>query len=366
MNLSTPLNNSISLLKKIISIPSYSFEEREVADYIESYLIERIKSINGDIIISREKNNIILYSGKYSANKKTLALCSHIDTVKASSDYTIDPFEAIEQDGKIYGLGSNDDGGCVVSQIEVFFEMFNKTENINLMLILTAEEEKSGPNGMDLVIECLKNKNKYPDYAILGEPTQMKAALGERGLLVIDAQATGESGHAARNEGINALYKAIGDILILKGYKFEKKSNLMGEVKLTVTQLNCGVAHNVIPDKATFVIDIRPTDVYSNIEIYELLQNMVESKLTPRNLTNKTSATPEICLLKKSIDNLNLATYISPTTSDWMRIDIPGIKMGPGDSSRSHRANEYIEISELNEGILGYIEFITDFNKILG
>ena len=193
----------------------------------------------------------------------------------------------------------------------------------------------------------------------------MKAAVGERGLLVLDGESIGKSGHADRNEGINALYIAIDDINTLRNFKFNKVSSLMGEVKLTVTQINCGTAHNVVPDKATFVVDIRPTDVYSNIEILELLQQSVKSKLIARNLTNRTSATPLDCRLLLTIKELGIDTYISPTTSDWMRIDIPGIKMGPGDSSRSHRADEFIKIKELEEGIKGYIAFITNFNKNL-
>lgn len=363
MNLLPQVKDAIKLLKEIISIPSYSFEEDKVASYIYRELKDR--SEHTDIEITRLKNNIILYHKKYDKNKRTLMLCSHIDTVKESSDYTKDPFKAIEEDGKIYGLGSNDDGGCVVCQIEAFFDTINTAKNINLMLVLTAEEEKSGPTGMDMVVDYLEQIKMKPDYAIVGEPTKMDVALGERGLLVLDAEAIGVSGHAARNEGVNALYIAIEDINKLKNYQFEKKSHLMGEVKLTVTQIICGTAHNVVPDKAKFVIDIRPTDVYNNLEILNLLQEITESKLTPRNLTNRTSSTPTNCLLNKTIENLNLKTYISPTTSDWMRIDIPAIKMGPGDSARSHRADEYIRVDEIEKGIKGYTEFIINFNNII-
>ena len=232
------LNSAVSLLKDIIRIPSISFDEENVAQFIYNSLANRIVKGKYNIELHRVMNNLILFNKEYLENKPALILCSHIDTVKASSDYTLDPFNPIEKDGKIYGLGSNDDGGCVVTQIETFFETYNKCNNLNLILVLTAEEEKSGPNGMDIVVKYLNEINKYPQYAILGEPTQMKAALGERGLLVLDGESIGKSGHAARNEGINALYIAIDDINTLRNFKFNKVSSLMGEVKLTVTQIN--------------------------------------------------------------------------------------------------------------------------------
>ncbi len=373
MEITQHISIAIKNLKDMISIPSYSFNETEVSDMLHKNLAKRAGEYNC-IDIERVKNNILLYKTPFNPNKQTLMLCAHIDTVEPSEGYTYQPHTPTQEDGKIYGLGSNDDGGSVVCMIETFFALANReteqniTPDINLILALTAEEERSGPNGMDLVTSFLQNKSikttqgetmlAYPNLAIVGEPTQMKGAVAERGLLVIDATAQGISGHAARNEGVNALYIAIEDIAKIKDFKLPKISPLMGEVKITVTQLNCGTAHNVVPDKATFVIDIRPTEQYSNLEILEILQGEVKSELKARNLKNRASATPLTGALGGAIDKCKLETYISPTTSDWMRLQVPAIKMGPGDSARSHRANEYITINEIREGIEGYINFI--------
>lgn len=358
-----------NLLREMISIPSYSFAEEERADFLYSYLTDRALKISPDILVERIKNNIIAYNRNFCSGKELLMICSHIDTVKESGDYTFNPFEPLEKEGALYGLGTNDDGASVVCQIEVFFQLA-APENIpglpvNLMLVLTAEEERSGVNGMDLVMETLSHKtipgtsvSLMPHFAIVGEPTGMKAAIAERGLLVLDGKADGISGHAARNEGVNALYIALDDIQTLRNYQFTKHSPLMGDVKLTITQLACGTAHNVIPDTASFVTDIRPTEQYNNSEILELLQKEVQSTLTARNLTNRSSATPHGHRAMQTIGKLGIKSYVSPTTSDWMRLTIPAIKMGPGESCRSHKADEFIKISELGQGIKGYIQFI--------
>ena len=405
MNLMQLAGSATDLLKKIIEIPSYSFEEEAVSIYLYNYLIGRgaiseedylniesqcryktnssngscsnnaTKDNNRKLVIERIKNNIILYSLPFSAEKETLMLCSHMDTVNANEGYTVDPFKATEIDGRIIGLGSNDDGASLVSQIEVMFELIKSENHLNLIQVISAEEERSGSNGMNYVITYLKEKqvysneignnnnsyktvSAYPNYAIMGEPTSMEAAIAERGLLVLDGVATGVSGHAARNEGVNALYIALEDITTLKNYNFSKKSPLMGDVKLTVTQLNCGTVHNVVPCEAKFVVDIRPTEQYNNKEIWELLQKEVKSELKPRNLKNQTSATPIESILFKAIERCGINSYVSPTTSDWMRITIPAIKMGPGNSSRSHRADEYVTKEEIAGGIEGYIKFI--------
>jgi acetylornithine deacetylase len=359
------------LLKKMIPIPSYSFEEEKRADFLYSYLTNRAFKTSPDILVERIKNNMIVYNRNFCCDKELLMICSHIDTVKESGSYSLNPFEPFEKEGVLYGLGSNDDGASVVCQIETFFQL-NTPENanklpVNLMLVLTAEEERSGINGMDLVMEtlahksiCETNVSLLPHFAIVGEPTGMQAAIAERGLLVLDGKAEGISGHAARNEGVNALYIALDDIQTLRNYRFPKHSPLMGEVKLTITQMNCGTAHNVVPDTATFVADIRPTEQYNNAEILELLQKETQSTLTARNLTNRTSATPQGHRLMQTIGKLGIKNYVSPTTSDWMRLTIPAVKMGPGESSRSHKADEFIKISELEQGITGYIQFITN------
>lgn len=362
------------LLLNMLQIKSVSFNEGERCDFLFAYLSERAAALNegykvigieGRIIIERLCNNLILYRDDFPTGNEILMLNSHIDTVEPASTYTIDPYSPFERDGAIYGLGSNDDGGSVVSQINTFFFLNGERSggrcvapenlNVNLMLVLTAEEERSGKEGMKRFVEEF---HIQPDCAIIGEPTNMEAAVAERGLLVIDGYAKGVSGHAARNEGVNALYIALDDINTLRNYKFERISPLMGEVKLTVTQMNCGTVHNVVPDKATFTVDIRPTEQYDNPEILELLQGVVKSELTPRNLKNKSSATPSGSRLMESVERLGITKQISATTSDWMKIPYPAIKMGPGLSARSHKADEFIKIEEIEAAIAGYINFI--------
>ncbi len=362
-----------SLLKQMLSIPSLTFEEGKRADFLYATLSKRAAELNaaqkdagrnGNIIIERIANNIVLRRDDFCTGKKTLMLNSHIDTVPAAATYSFAPFSPFEKDGAIYGLGSNDDGASVVSQIETFFFLNGEREDgvdapqelaLNLMLVLTAEEERSGSNGMELFV---KEYPLQPDCAIIGEPTGMQAAVAERGLLVLDGKAYGVSGHAARNEGINALYIAMEDIQALRNYKFEKYSPIMGEMKLTVTQFNCGTAHNVVPAEATYVVDIRPTEQYDNPEILEILQKEVKGELKARNLKNRSSATPAGHPLMVTIEELGVTKQISATTSDWMKIPYPAIKMGPGDSSRSHKADEYIKIAEIQGAIEGYINFI--------
>lgn len=361
---------AVSLLQDMTAIRAYSALEEERAGFLSGYLTARAGKVSPDIRVERIGNNLLLYTAAFDNRRETVMLCSHIDTVKESGGYTFDPFVPFEKNGNIYGLGTNDDGGSVVCQIETFFALCAGTEKlpVNVILVLGAEEECSGKDGMDRMIRYLSEKSirsaggeictLAPHFAIVGEPTGMKAAVAERGLLVLDGVATGTSGHAARSEGENALYKALDDIHILRNYKFVKTSPLMGEVKLTVTQLNSGHAHNVIPDKAVFVVDIRPTEQYANREIWELLQKEVQSTLTPRNLTNRTSATPAGHRLLATIGKLGIESYVSPTTSDWMRLPVPAIKMGPGESARSHQADEYIKTGEIRAGIEGYITFL--------
>ncbi|MPM82561.1 Acetylornithine deacetylase [bioreactor metagenome] len=287
-------------------------------------------------------------------------LNSHIDTVRPATTYTFDPFNPPLSDTHIFGLGSNDAGASVVCLLQTFLHFYKTELPFNLMLVLSCEEENSGPNGMIRLAKELPHVH----FAIIGEPTGMHAAIAERGLLVIDGEAVGVSGHAARNEGVNALYIAMEDILTMKSVKFDKISPAMGEVKLTVTQIYAGTQHNVVPDKCTFVVDIRPTDQYTNPEILQILQSKVKSKLTARNLTNRSSATPPDHPLMKTVEKLGIETYVSPTTSDWMRIPYPAIKMGPGESSRSHQADEFVRINELAEGITGYIRFIEELGIV--
>ena len=339
---------AVKLLKEMIAIPSTSFNEDAVCSHISGWMTER------GIAHERIGNNII---AEHICNPEapTLMLCAHIDTVEPCEGYSFNPYgPEVCTEGLIQGLGSNDDGASVVSMIAAYRYAISR-DRVNLILVLTSEEERSGKGGMTGLWPALASK---VDFAIVGEPTGMKAAIAERGLLVIDAVAEGVSGHAARNEGVNALYIALEDIQALRNHIFEKVSPRMGKVNLNVTQINAGTAHNVIPDRCSFVIDIRPTEQYTNQEILDELQAICKSKLTPRNLLNQSSATFEDSPLQKVAEELGLETFSSPTTSDWMRISCDAIKMGPGDSARSHKKDEYVTVDEISEGIKTYIEFI--------
>ena len=384
---------AVDLLKGMIAIPSESFNEEEVGTYISTWMTAR------QIIHNRVGNNIIArlseQNGVASAafdGKPTLMLCAHIDTVSASEDYSFDPYSpdykkaaevisakiadgelpeapaaSVDEGEIVAGLGSNDDGASVVSMIATFRYFISSAINTDLILVLSCEEERSGVNGMTglwgSALCCAKQTNCADtaikvDYAIVGEPTGMRAATAERGLLVIDATAHGVSGHAARNEGVNAIDIAIKDIEAIKAHTFTRLSTRMGKVNLNVTQINAGTAHNVIPDTCTFVIDIRPTEQYTNEEILAELQSICKSDLKPRNLKNQSSATHEDSPLQSTAESLGIETFSSPTTSDWMRIDCDAIKMGPGNSARSHRKDEFVFTSEIKEGISTYIRFI--------
>ena len=373
---------AVSLLKEMIAIPSPSFNEDEVCSHISNWLTSK------GIEHERVGNNIIA-EHVVDPSYPTLMLCAHIDTVSPCEGYSFDPYKPENSpEGIIQGLGSNDDGASVVSMIAAYrywiggisgFQnnpshdyvagpspcgqggstVLETTDTpqtrTNLTLVLTCEEERSGKDGMTGLWGRRLNRI---DHAIVGEPTNMKAAISERGLLVIDATAHGISGHAARNEGKNAIYIALEDIEKLRNHVFTKVSPKMGKVNLNVTQINAGSAHNVIPDRCDFVIDIRPTEQYSNEEILQELQAICESELKPRNLANRSSAPREGSALQATAEKMGIETFSSATTSDWMRITCDAIKMGPGDSNRSHRKDEYVTIQEIEEGIRTYIEFI--------
>jgi acetylornithine deacetylase len=381
--------DSVNLLKEMVSIPSPSFEESAVCSHICSWM-DRV-----GIIHERVGNNIVAELHKQegccgNTCSKRLMLCAHIDTVPPCDGYGFDPYlpdyaQAAgilsEKTGKklgpediVVGLGSNDDGASAVAMIAVFRYFMDKSASeingTDITLVLSCEEERSGKAGMtglwgtrlcrrDADLEgCIK-----VDNAIVGEPTAMRAAVSERGLLVIDATAHGVSGHAARNEGRNALYIALDDIARLRSHQFARLSPTMGKINLNVTQINAGSAHNVIPDRCSFVIDIRPTEKYTNEEILDELKGICESELIPRNLSNRSSAAAEGSLLVKTAQSMGIVTFSSPTTSDWMRIDCDALKMGPGDSSRSHRPDEYVLVSEIEEAIQTYIDFIVHYHE---
>ena len=347
-------SEAVALLKEMVAIPSPSFREDAVCSHISDWMTTK------GIQYERIGNNLVA-EHVVDPGLPTLMLCAHIDTVEPCEGYSFDPYnpENCPED-MVQGLGSNDDGASVVSMLGTFrffagAQDDNMGAKVNMILVLTCEEERSGVGGMTGLWHRLQEK---VDFAIVGEPTGMKAAVSERGLLVIDATAHGVSGHAARNEGKNALYIALEDVENLRKYDFTKVSPKMGKVNLNVTQINAGSAHNVIPDRCDFVIDIRPTEQYSNQEILEELQKVCKSELKARNLANKSSATFEESRLQTTAEKLGIETFSSATTSDWMRISCDAIKMGPGKSARSHRKDEFVYIDEIRNAIEIYIEFI--------
>ena len=348
------MNASVDLLMQLIATPSVSRQEGATADILYQYLSD------SGLAPQRIGNNVAVLGHSCCPDKPNLLLCSHHDTVKPVPGYRRNPFSPIVENGRLYGLGSNDAGGALTCLVEVSKQLYNHDLPFNPILVLCAEEEVSGSGGLPLALQQLPPI----DVAIIGEPTGMLAAIGERGLMVLDGEAKGVSGHAAREEGVNAIYRAIEDIGTLRNFSFEKDSPVMGKVHLQVTQIEGGVQHNIVPDGCRFVVDVRTTDSYTNQEIYEILQSKVESKLTPRSLRNAASVTPADSSLMRAIRNAGIPTYISPTTSDWIHLRCPAVKMGPGDSRRSHTADEYILLSELEQGVKGYIDFINMLSQI--
>lgn len=356
---------AVSLLREMVRIPSETFQEAEVCTHICSWLDSR------SVPYFRIKNNIVCLSPSYDSAKKTLMLCAHIDTVAPSSEY------AEDDESTVCGLGSNDDGASVVCMLQIFRHFAAEVLPFNLMLVLSSEEERSGLEGMTLLVEEYFGKKTVefcgreillpqPEWAIVGEPTCMQAALSERGLLVIDATTHGISAHAARaEEGENALLKAVEDISALQKLTFDRISPRMGRLSLNVTQINAGSAHNVIPDSCTYVVDIRSTECYGNEEILQMMRGVCKAELKPRNMRNSSSATCADSPLEATANALGITTFSSPTTSDWMRLRCDALKMGPGDSRRSHKANEYVTLDEIRAGLKGYGDFIKKLTKYI-
>lgn len=343
------------LLSDMIAIPAESFHETKKADFLCSFLESE------GLSAARYGNNIVVRQPENDPGKPVLMLNAHIDTVAAAAGYSFDPLNPPADRTRILGLGSNDDGASVVCMIFTFIHTMKERLElpVNLLLALSCEEERSGERGMRMLRRIVERE---ADFAIVGEPTGMKAAVAERGLLVVDATCEGRSAHCAHAElGDNALYKAVEAISAIRQLQFGKVSPTMGPVGLNVTQINAGTAHNVIPDSCSFVIDIRTTDSYTNEEIMELLQQAApQCGMKARNMLNHASATPQGHSLLRTAASLGVETYISPTTSDWMRLSIPAIKMGPGDSNRSHKADEYVYIGEITDGLKKYLDFITN------
>lgn len=340
------------LLEKLISIPSFSREEKAAADFLEAYL--RAEGFE----LHRCLNNVWIESEKASADKPTLLLNAHIDTVKPSSGYTRDPFRPCLEGDCLYGLGSNDDGGSIVALFEAYKRLSSKEQPYRLIYSVTAEEEVGGANGIELMLP------QIGDIAlgIIGEPTGMRLAIAEKGLMVLDCTAHGISGHAARGEGVNAIYKAMEDIEWFRNCRFEKVSEACGEVKMTVTQINAGSQHNVIPDSCNFVVDIRGNGIYNNMMILEEIGKHVSCDFKPRSTRhNGAYIDPGHPVVKRGLE-LGLETFGSPTTSNQSVCPFTTVKIGPGDSSRSHTADEFIKISEITSAVDTYVRLLDDLN----
>ena len=346
------LSEATELLKKLIRIPSISREEGLCADLIENYIAE-----NG-YTVSRLKNNVWTIASGFDANRPTLLLNSHIDTVKPVDGWTFDPFIPTEKDGKIYGLGSNDAGASVVALLHTFFLLSQENQPYNLIFSATAEEELSGKDGIELLLKELPKI----DFAIVGEPTNMQLAVAEKGLMVLDCTAHGKAGHAARNEGENAIYKALADIEWFRNYRFPNVSEFLGEVKMSVTQINAGTQHNVVPDRCTFVVDIRSNELYSNEEILEEIKKHISCDAVPRSTRLSSSATPLNHPIIVKAKETGREIFGSPTLSDQALMPFPSVKIGPGKSSRSHTADEFVEIKEIEQGISVYYELLSGLN----
>lgn len=345
-------SEALELLRRMISIPSFSREEKACADLIEHYIEEE------GYIPSRIGNNVWILGSNYDSSKPTLLLNSHIDTVKPVEGWTFDPFIPTEKDGKIYGLGSNDAGASVVSLLQVFFLLSKEKQPYNLIFAASAEEEISGSNGME---SLLKELPKI-DFVIVGEPTNMQLAVAEKGLMVLDCIARGKAGHAARNEGENAIYKALAEIEWFKNYHFPKVSEFLGEVKMSVTQINAGTQHNVVPDRCTFVVDIRSNELYYNEEILEEIKKHISCDAVPRSTRLSSSATPLNHPIIVKAKETGREIFGSPTLSDQALMPFPSVKIGPGKSSRSHTADEFVEIKEIEQGISVYYELLSGLN----
>lgn len=351
-------NDAVGLLKELIATPSFSKEEDKTAAVIEQFFRDK------DIPVSRLLNNVYCVNKHFDPAKPTILLNSHHDTVKPNPHYTKDPFSPVVEDGKLYGLGSNDAGGCLVSLIAAFLFFYNK-ENLkyNLVMAATAEEEISGTNGIEKLLAIAESGSPFRGLwgVIVGEPTQTNLAIAEKGLLVLDCVATGKAGHAAREEGVNAIYKAMPGIEWFRTYKFPKVSESLGPVKMSVTSINTeNKAHNMVPASCSFVVDIRVTDKYTHEEILKTIKQHVKCEVHPRSMRLRSSKIAIDHPLVQAGIKLGKKTYGSPTTSDAALIHAPVLKCGPGDSARSHTADEFIFLDEIREGIETYIGIVNE------
>ena len=338
------VSDAVQLLKKLIATPSVSRNEKDAADIME----QTIRSYGFEP--QREANNLWIIDPHYDESRPTLLLNAHIDTVKPVASWSREPFSPDVEDGVLYGLGSNDCGGGLCSLLQIFRMLTEKPQSYNLIYLASAEEEVSGKDGITRALPLLP----HIDLAIVGEPTGMNPAVAEKGLMVLDVIAHGKSGHAARNEGVNAIYEALDDMRWIRDYKFEKVSEFLGPTKMTLTVVNAGTQHNVIPDKCTMLVDIRTNEFYDNEEVYEFIRQHLKSEVKAHSFRLKSSRIdPEHPLIKKCV-SMGMKPFGSPTLSDQALMHFPSFKLGPGESSRSHSANEFIRISEISDAIAKY------------
>ena len=341
--------DALTLLKRLIATPSFSREEGQTATLIENFFREK------QISCERQQNNVWALNRHFDPAKPTLLLNSHLDTVRPNTSYTLDPHAPIERDGKLFGLGSNDAGGCLVALLATFVHFYDRPGMThNVVMAATAEEEISGRDGLESILPELPPLS----FAIVGEPTEMQLAIAEKGLLVLDCTARGVSGHAARDEGENAIYSAIRDIEWLTTYQFPRISPTLGPVKLSVTMISAGTQHNVVPDACTFTVDVRITEQYTLEEVIETIRANVRAEVKPRSIRLKPSSIPADHPIVRAGVALGRHTYGSPTTSDQAVLNCPSLKCGPGHSGRSHSADEFIYLREIEEGIEGYIQML--------
>ena len=346
---------AVDLLKQLIAIPRVSRDETAAADFLARYMEEC------GFRVQRDANNLWVVAEGYDNARPTLLLNAHIDTVKPVAAWRRDPFTPTLEDGRLYGLGANDDGASLVSLLQTFRFLADREQSYNLIFLASAEEEVSGRDGMERVVAQL------PPIAVsvVGEPTGMQPAIAEKGLMVLDVTAKGRSGHAAREEGVNAIYEALSDIEWFRTYRFPKESPLLGPVKMTVTIINAGTQHNVVPDRCTFTVDVRSNECYTNSEIYDIVAASVRSEVSVRSFRLGSSRIdPSHPLVRRAlslgptVDGLARSTFGSPTLSDQALMPWPSLKMGPGQSARSHTADEYIKICEIEGAIADYIALL--------
>ncbi len=354
MNYKQYTDEAVALLKQLIATPSISRDEAKAADIMEEYMKEC------GLEPQREANNVWTIDPEYDESRTTILLNAHIDTVKPVSSWSRDPFEPTVEDGKLYGLGSNDCGGGLVSLLQTFRILIEKkNRDYNLIYLASAEEEVSGKDGISRALPLLP----HIDTAIVGEPTGLQPAIAEKGLMVIDATAHGKSGHAARNEGVNAIYEALDDLAWLRDYRFEKVSELLGAVKMSVTVIQAGTQHNVIPDECKYIIDVRTNELYTNEEAFAIIDSHTKSEMKARSFRLGSSSIAADHPLVARCMAMGMTPFGSPTLSDQALMSFPSMKLGPGMSERSHSANEYIYIEEIEKAIETYTKLLEKAEK---